>query len=437
MPVSLLTRRLDPEAIRKDFPILNRVPDDADSSDSPLAYLDNASTTHPPRQVVRGMVEIYRRHYCNVHRGTYCMLRNMTALYEQVRVKARAFLNAPAAEQIIFTSGTTHAINLVARSWGDANMRRGDEILLSQMEHHANIVPWQQLAERCGAVVRFIPVSDDGLLDLDAMDRLLSDRTRLVGVTGASNVLGTITPVEQIVRRAHAAGAVVLLDAAQSVPHQRTDVAASGVDFLALSAHKMLGPNGVGLLYGRRELLEAMPPFSSGGGMVRDVTPGGYEAEDLPAKFEAGTPPIVPVIGFGAAIDYLTTIGMEAIADHQRRLAARAYEMLSAIRGLRLMGPRPEHRLAVFSFTLRNVPAAKVAHVLDRRGIAVCSGHHCTIPLHRRFGLVASVRASFALYNTLAEVDRLGQALEAVEGDCRTIAVSQATPVARQTVLKS
>ncbi len=339
------------------------------------------------------------------------------ALFEKVREKARAFLNAPAPEQVIFTPGATQSINMVARSWGDANVRRGDEILLSEMEHHANIVPWQQLTQRTGAVLRFIPLSEDGRLDLEAMDRLLSDRTRLVGVTGASNVLGTVTPVAEIVRRAHEAGAVVLLDGAQSVPHQRTDVAASGVDFLALSAHKMLGPNGVGLLYGRRELLEAMPPFLTGGGMISNDTLGGFEAEGLPAKFEAGTPPIVPVIGFGAAIDYLTNIGMEAIEEHQRRLTAHACDVLGSVRGLRLLGPSLEHRLAVFSFTMRNIPALDVARLLDQRGIAVRSGHHCTMPLHRRFGLTATARASFALYNTTAEIDRLGAALQAAQGD--------------------
>jgi cysteine desulfurase/selenocysteine lyase len=292
----------------------------------------------------------------------------------------------------------------------------GDEILLTEMEHHSNIVPWQQLAVRSGAVVRYIPLTDDGRLELESLDRLLSERTKLVGVTAISNVLGTINPVEEIIRRAHRVGAVVLVDGAQSVPHQPTDVVAMDADFLAFSGHKMLGPTGVGVLYGRRELLEAMPPFLGGGSMIRRVRLEGFEPADLPAKFEAGTPPIVPAIGLGAAIDYLSVIGMPAIHRYECLLTEHAHAVLDGVGGVRILGPLPRYKSGIVSFTLERIHAHDIAQLLDRHGIAVRAGHHCAMPLHKRYGINATARASFYFYNTMAEIDKLGEALKQVKG---------------------
>ena len=393
----------------------------------PLVYLDNAATSQRPRQVIQAITDAYEHHYANVHRGIHALAEEIDELYEAAREKVRAFINAPGSvreddspattEQVIFTSGTTHSINLVARSWGDANLRAGDEILLSEMEHHSNLVPWYQLAARTGAVVRHIPLTDDGRLQLDALDGLLGKRTKLVAVTAVSNVLGTINPLAEIIGRAHDAGAVVLVDGAQSVPHQKTDVQALDCDFLAFSGHKMLGPSGVGVLYGKRELLEAMPPLFGGGGMIREVTLEGFKPCYLPAKFEAGTPPIVPAVALGAAIDYLNAVGLDAVAEHERQLTRRAHEVLESLGGLRIIGPAPEHKAGIVSFVFASgrPHAHDVAQVLDRYGVAIRAGHHCTMPLHKRFGVTATARASFYFYNTLAEIDKLGEALEQVK----------------------
>jgi cysteine desulfurase / selenocysteine lyase len=398
---------LDPQTLRADFPILAiRLHDDV-----PLVYLDNAATTQRPRQVIQSLVDVYEKQYANVHRGIHWLSDQSTDLFEETREKVRAFINAPAREQVIFTYGTTEGINLVARSWGVANIKAGDEILLTEMEHHSNLVPWQQLAQERGAVLRHIPITDDGQLALERMPELLNERTKLVAVCHVSNVLGTINPIAEIVRQAHAAGAVVLVDAAQSVPHMPTDVQALDVDFLAFSGHKMLGPSGVGILYGRRELLEAMPPFLGGGSMIRRVKLDSFEPAELPAKFEAGTPPIVPAIGLGAAIDYLNAIGLENIHAYEQILTARAHQVLEAVGGVRLLGPAPEHKGGIVSFTLEGIHAHDVAQLLDRQGIAVRAGHHCAMPLHKRLGKNASVRASFYFYNTLAEVELLATAL--------------------------
>jgi cysteine desulfurase/selenocysteine lyase len=402
---------LRPETYRPDFPILGRQVRDG----VPLVYLDNAASTQRPRQVIQSMVDCYQEHYANVHRGIHQLAQESDDLYDEAREKVRRFINARAVEEVIFTSGTTAGINLVARSWGDANLRPGDEILLTEMEHHSNLVPWQQLAERSGAVLRHIPLGDDGLLQLDSLDRLLTGQTCLVAVTAVSNVLGTINPVAEIISRAHRVGAVVLIDGAQSVPHQKTDVQALGVDFLAFSGHKMLGPSGVGVLYGRRELLEAMPPFLGGGSMIRRVELDNFQPGDLPHKFEAGTPPIVPAIGLGAAVDYLGAVGLEAVGRHERRLTERAHEVLGAVEGVRILGPPPGRKAGIVSFTLDRIHAHDVAQVLDRHGIAVRAGHHCAMPLHQRYGLSATARASFYFYNTLAEVEQLGPALEAAK----------------------
>lgn len=398
----------DPGLYRPDFPILTEGRRDG----RPLVYLDNAATTQRPRQVIQAIIETYERNYANVHRGIHWMADRVTDLYEGAREKVRRFINAPAAEQIVFTSGATAAINLVARSWGDANVHEGDEILVTQMEHHSNLVPWHQLAERTGAAVRHLPITDDGHLELAAFDTLLTPRTKLVAVTAVSNVLGTINPVDEIIRRAHSAGALVLVDGAQSVPHQPTDVAALDADFLAFSGHKMMGPSGVGVLYGKRDLLESMPPFMGGGSMIRRVTLEGFDPGEVPARFEAGTPAIVPAIGLGAAIDYLTAVDPEAVHRHEQTLMRRAHEALGSVQGLRIIGPAPKEKAGIVSFVLDRIHPHDVAQLLDRSNIAVRAGHHCAQPLHRRLKLAASTRASFYLYNTPGEVDALAEAVE-------------------------
>jgi cysteine desulfurase/selenocysteine lyase len=404
---------LRPEDYRPDFPILARKV----HGDMPLVYLDNGATTQHPRSVIQSIVDAYEQHYANVHRGIHQLSQDADELYDGAREKVRAFLNAASTDEIIFTSGTTNSINLVARSWGDANVHQGDEILLTEMEHHSNLVPWQQLAVRTGAVLRHIPLTDDGQLQLDALDTLLTDRTKIVALTAVSNVLGTINPVAEIIRKAHAVGAVVLVDGAQSVPHQKTDVQTLDCDFLAFSGHKMLGPSGVGVLYGKRELLEAMPPFMGGGSMIRSVYLDHFEPGDLPNKFEAGTPPIVPAIGLGAAIDYLNKLDFKAIAEHEHVLTRRAHEVLAQVGDIRILGPTPELKSGIVSFLFEGdrPHSHDVAEVVDRYGVAVRAGHHCAMPLHERYKATATTRASFYFYNTLEEVDRLGDALQKVK----------------------
>ncbi len=406
------TCQLDTEKIRADFPILSTTLYDG----VPLTYLDNAATTQRPRQVIEAIVDTYEHHYANVHRGIHWLSDHSTDLYEQARDKVRVFIGARAREEVIFTTGTTGAINLVARSWGDANVGPGDEILVTEMEHHSNLVPWHQLAERTGAKIVSVPVTDEGKLDLEAMDRLLTESTRLVAVTAVSNVLGTINPLEQIIAKAHGAGALVLVDGAQSVPHRWIDVEALGADFLAFSGHKMMGPSGVGVLWGKERLLEAMPPFLGGGSMIRRVRLDGFEAGDLPAKFEAGTPAIVPAIGLGAAIDYLRGIGLEAIARHEHDLTVYAHQVLGELGTLRFLGPPPEEKSGIVSFVFQNnhPHAHDVAQLVDRHGVAIRAGHHCAMPLHKRFKVNASARASFYVYNTREEVDCLADALRQV-----------------------
>jgi cysteine desulfurase/selenocysteine lyase len=401
----------NPEKYRDDFPILERMV----HRDRPLVYLDNAASTQRPRQVIDTIVDTYENHYANVHRGIHQLAEEADHRYEAAREKVRAFIGANAVEEIIFTSGTTSGINLVARTWGDAHLREDDEILLTEMEHHSNLVPWQQLAARTGAILRHIPITDDGQLQLGALDILLSKKTKIVAFTAVSNVLGTITPAKEIIRRAHEVGAVTLLDGAQSVPHQKTDVADLDCDFLAFSGHKMLGPSGVGVLYGKRELLEAMPPFLGGGSMIKEVFLDDFSPGELPSKFEAGTPPIVPAIALGAAIDYLNAVGIEAIHRHERQLTLHAHEVLGRVAGVRIFGPSPAEKGGIVSFTMERIHAHDVAQLLDRQGIAVRAGHHCAMPLHQRLGVSATARASFYLYNTLDEVEKLGEALEGLK----------------------
>jgi cysteine desulfurase/selenocysteine lyase len=402
--------------VRSDFPILSSVLHSAgDRPGVALAYLDNAATTQRPRQVLRAITDTYEQHYANVHRGIHWLSDQSTDLYEDARSKVQQFIGAGAREEVVFTHGTTESINLVARSWGDANLKPGDEILLTELEHHSNIVPWQQAAARTGAVVRFLPITDEGLLNLNALDDLLTPRTRIVAVAAVSNVLGTVNPIEDIIARARATGSLVLVDAAQSVPHGHTDVQTWGADFVVFSGHKMLGPTGVGVLYGRRELLEAMPPFLGGGSMIERVTTAGFEPAQLPAKFEAGTPPIVSAIGLGAAIDYLNEIGIEAIHAHERQLCEQAHEVLSTVPGLRFLGPPPARKSGIVSFVMEGVHAHDIAQLLDRQGIAVRAGHHCAMPLHKRLKISASTRASFYFYNTPEEVERLGAGLAEIK----------------------
>jgi cysteine desulfurase/selenocysteine lyase len=402
---------LDPELLRGDFPILSTILPNG----RPLVYFDNAATTQRPRVVIHSLVDMYEKYYANVHRGVHWLSDQSTDRYEEARGKVQTFIHAPAPEEVIFTRGTTESINLVARSWGDQNVGPQDEILVTEMEHHSNLVPWFQLAQRTGAQVRYIPVTEDGYLDLESLDSLLNSRTKLLAVAATSNVLGTNNPLGDLIARAHAVGALVLVDAAQSVPHQVTDVAALGADFVAFSGHKMMGPTGIGVLYGRRELLDAMPPFQGGGSMIHRVTMQGFEPADLPAKFEAGTPSIVAAVGLGIAIDYLNQVGIDAIYRHEKLLTRAAHDVLGEDPDVRFLGPPPESKGGIVSFTLRNIHAHDVAQLMDREGIAIRAGHHCTQPLHRRLGVTASNRVSFYLYNTLEEVHKLGEALYSVK----------------------
>lgn len=390
-------------ALRADFPILQVRMDDG----RPLVYLDNAATTQHPRAVIQAMVEAYEQYFSNVHRGGHSLAARTTERYEAARRSVQRLLNARRSHEIVFTSGTTAGINLVARSWGDSQLKAGDEILLTRMEHHSNLIPWQQTAERTGCRLRFVEVTDDGRLDLDSLDKLLGERTKLVAFTAVSNVLGTINPVREIVRRARACGAAVLLDAAQAVPHQTLDVQALDVDWLVFSGHKMLGPSGVGALYGKESVLERMPPFLGGGSMIRTVALDGFTPAALPAKFEAGTPPIVPAIGLGAAVEYLELVGLPRIHAHEQALVRAAHQALGAVEGLRILGPSPDLKGGAVSFHVEGLHPDDIAKVLDARGVAVRSGHHCAMPLHERFGLPASCRASFYLYNTPDEVEAL------------------------------
>jgi cysteine desulfurase/selenocysteine lyase len=402
---------LDP-ALRHDFPIFQH----PKAGGPRLVFLDNAASTQRPAEVIDAISYVYQNDYANIHRGIHTLSERSTELYEQAREKVRAFIGAERTCEVLFTQGTTGSINLVARSWGDANLQPGDEILLTVMEHHSNLVPWQQTAARTGARLRHIPLTEDGQLDLEALDSLLTERTRLVAFTAVSNVLGTINPVAEMTHRAHAVGAVVLVDAAQSVPHMSTDVRQWDADFVAFSGHKMLGPSGVGVLYGKEALLEAMPPFLGGGSMINEVRLEGFTPAHLPAKFEAGTPPIVPAIGMSAAIDYLARVGIKSIGAHEQALTRYAYEQMQMIDDLRILGPAPKHRAGLISFAFQRIHAHEFAQVLnDRFGIAVRAGHHCTQPLHAHLGISASTRASFYLYNTPEEVDRLIEGIQTVQ----------------------
>ena len=401
----------DPARIRADFPILTREAHPG----VPLVYLDSTATSQRPRQVLAAMDAFAEHSNANIHRGIHVLAEEATAAYEDARARVADFIHAGDPRQVIFTRNTTESINLVAQTWGRANLRAGDVILLTEMEHHSNLVPWQMLAAERDLRLEFIPVTGEGLLDLDVYRDLLALEPRLVAFTGMSNVLGTITSVREIITLAHGVGALALVDAAQSVPHLPVDVQALDADFLAFSAHKMLGPTGIGALYGKRELLEAMPPFLGGGDMIKRVGLREFSVNSIPHKFEAGTPAIIEAVGFGAAVDYLSAIGMEAVAAHEREITAYALERLAEIPGVRVLGPEAEHKGAVLSFTVDNLHAHDIAQILDMEGIAVRAGHHCAQPLHEKFGLASTARASFYLYNTLDEVDKLVEGIYKVK----------------------
>ncbi len=401
------TELLNVAAIRADFPLLGHEV----YPGVPLVYLDNAATSQKPLAVIDAVNHYYRRVNANIHRGIHALAERATEGYENARRKVARFIGSGSTREIIFVRNATEGVNLVAQSWGRANIEPGDEIILTEMEHHSNLVPWQLLAHEKKAIIRYVPLDGDRCLDTGQYDALLSGRTKLVAFTGMSNVLGSISPVKEMVAKAHAAGAVALVDAAQSVPHMPTNVVDLDVDFMVFSGHKMCGPTGIGVLYGKEALLEAMPPFLAGGDMIRRVTLEGADWNDLPWKFEAGTPNTAAAIGLGAAIDYLGAIGMDRIEAHEHAIADYALEALGELRGLRTLGPPAPQRGATIAFTIEGMHPHDVAELLNRDGIAVRAGHHCAMPLHQALGIVATTRASFYLYNSTDEVDALATAL--------------------------
>jgi len=396
----------DIEAIRADFPILQQ-----QVYGKPLVYLDNAATSQKPAKVIETLDSYYREYNANIHRGIHFLSERATSAYEDAREKVRLFMNAASTREIIFVRGTTEGINLVAQSYGRSRLQAGDEIIISEMEHHSNIVPWQILCKQTGAVLKVIPINDAGELILEEYERLLGPKTRLVAVGHISNALGTINPVEQIIAMAHRHGAVVLIDGAQAAPHMTIDVQALGCEFYAFSGHKLFGPTGTGVLYGRQSLLETMPPYHGGGDMIKKVTLAETTYNDLPYKFEAGTPHIAGVIGLGAAIDYVQGIGLHAIAAHENELLAYAVSAIRDIPGLKFIGTARE-RVSIVSFIMDGIHPHDIGTILDRQGIAIRTGHHCAMPVMDHFHVPATARASIAFYNTFAEIDRLVQGLE-------------------------
>jgi len=399
----------DPHKIREDFPIFKRT-----VKGKPLVYLDSAATSQKPFTVIDAMNDFYRNYNANVHRGVYTVSEEATAAYEKARDKVATFIRTHSREGVIFTRNATEAINLVASSWGRANLKPGDEILLTQMEHHSNLVPWHLVAQQTGAVLRFVPLTPDGRLDLETLPSLLSERTKIVSVVHVSNSLGTINPLDHIIQGAHDAGAVVLVDASQSVQHIGVDVTALDCDFLAFSGHKMLGPTGIGVLWGKPELLDHMPPYQGGGEMINEVHLEWSTYREIPGKFEAGTPNVAGAIGLGAAIDYLNAVGLENILRHERELIEYALQQLENLGDIEIYGPRPD-RGSVVSFNVNGVHPHDVATVLDEDAIAVRAGHHCTQPIMRWLNVPATVRASVYLYNVKEDIDRLVGSLKKVK----------------------
>ncbi|MGH2786207.1 MAG: cysteine desulfurase [Actinomycetota bacterium] len=400
---------LDPTIVRKDFPILER----RVHGDKPLIYLDSANTSQKPRKVLDALTDFYERHNANIHRAVYQLAAESTEAYEGARTKVANFIGAPeGSREIVFTKSCTEAINLVAYAWGRANLREGDEIVISEMEHHSNLIPWQIAAQASGAKIVALPITDEGHLDLDAMGRVITDRTKIVCVTAMSNVLGTINPVAKVAEAAHAVGALVLVDGAQRTPHLATNVAELGADFYSFTGHKMCGPTGSGGLWARAELLEAMPPFLGGGEMILEVWLDRATYNEIPHKFEAGTQPFAQMVGLGAAIDYLSELGMDAIRRHEVEITGYALEKLSQIEGLTIHGPMdPEQRGGVVSFWLDDVHPHDLATIVDTEGVCVRAGHHCAQVLMRRLNVPATTRASFYVYNTNEDVDALVSAV--------------------------
>ena len=400
----------DTQIVRGDFPILQQT-----INGKPFVYLDSGASSQKPAAVIDAMDTYYREYNANVHRGIYQISEKATEAYETARKKVGRFINARSWREVIFTRNATESINLVAFSWGQENIKAGDVIITTEMEHHANLVPWQQLATRAGATVKYIPVDEQGYLDMAAFDAMLTSDVKLVTVTLMSNVLGTIPPIDDIIQKAHSVGALVLLDAAQAVPHALTDVQALDCDFLAFSGHKMLGPTGIGVLWARQEILADMPPFLTGGDMIKKVTLDGCDWNDLPWKFEAGTPSIAEAIGLGFAVDYLNRLGMDNVRQHEIELIAYTLERLNQVEGIRIYGPQePTARGGAIAFTLGDIHPHDVSAVLDTEGIAVRAGHHCAMPLHDKFGLAATTRASFYVYNTPEDIDKLAEGLDKV-----------------------
>jgi len=404
-------KSFDVEKIRRDFPVLNQEVHPAKK----LVYLDSAATSQKPEAVLDAMDDFYHRYNANIHRGIHVLAEAATDLYEKAREKIARFVNAGSPEEVIYTRNTTEAINLVAFSWGRKNLKAGDVVVLTEMEHHSNLVPWHMLAEELGIRLEFIPVTNDGLLDLSVYQQLLALQPKLVSFVHMSNVLGTINPAKEMIELAHQAEALVLVDGAQSVPHFPVDVRNLDADFYAFSSHKMCGPTGIGILYGKKKLLENMPPFLGGGDMIKRVQLRSFVPNDLPHKFEAGTPAIAEAVGFGAAVDYLSSIGMEAVAAYEHELTSYALERLEEVPGVWVFGPQTDQKGGVASFTFAGVHPHDVAQIVDAEGIAVRAGHHCAMPLHEKFDLPATARASFYLYNTKDEIDQLVNALYRVK----------------------
>jgi cysteine desulfurase/selenocysteine lyase len=401
----------DVEAIKRKFPIFQREV----KPGVPLVYLDSAATSQKPASVIQAMEEYYRTHNANIHRGIHTLAEEATAQYEEARQKVADFIQAPSAKQLVFTRNTTEAINLVAQTWGRQYLKAGDRILLTEMEHHSNLVPWLMLKEELGVQLDFISLTAEGIIDLDSFYQKLENNPKIVAFTHMSNVLGTINPAGELIQGAQAAGALTLVDAAQSVPHLPVDVSELDPDFLAFSAHKMCGPTGIGVLFGRMDLLEGMPPYMGGGEMIKSVTLDFFKPNDVPHKFEAGTPAIAEAIGFGAAIDFLSELGMDAVAAHEKQLIAYAMERLEEIPGVDMFGPDASQKGGVASFMVDGVHPHDVAQILDSVGVAVRAGHHCAQPLHDKFKVPATARASFYLYNTEEDVEKLVEGIYKVK----------------------
>jgi len=401
----------DVKKIRADFPVLGR----EIHPDVPLVYLDSAATSQKPSVVLDAMDGFYRCCNANIHRGVHTLAEESTGAYELARQRVAEFIGSPSPRQVIFTRNTTESINLLAYTWGRVNLKAGDVVILTEMEHHSNLVPWHILSAEKNIRLEFIPVTAEGLLDLDVYRSLLKLQPKLVAFTHVSNVLGTVNPAAEIIRLAHAVGAVVLVDGAQSVPHRPVNVQTLDCDFLAFSAHKMCGPTGIGVLYGRKELLDAMPPFLGGGDMIKRVHLRSFTPNELPYKFEAGTPAIAEAVGLGAAVGYLNSLGMEAIAVHEQEIIAYALERLEEIPGVSVFGPPAKYKGGVASFMLKDVHPHDIAQILDGQGVAIRAGHHCAMPLHEKFGIPATARASFYLYNTKEEVDKLVEGIYKVK----------------------